>query len=90
VTTDYFHQQRTEMANPASAMIAGALVGAVIGYLFFTEDGRRVRLRAELLVEAALSDLVRLRDTAHRAATAYGDSLQSLSEIANTSRVSLR
>lgn len=90
MTTDYFHQPRTDMASPASAMIVGAAVGVAIGYLFFTEHGRRVRLRAESLLNVSLSDLERFRDTVQHVAKVYGDSLESGLAMENTPRASLR
>jgi hypothetical protein len=88
VMTDYFRQHRADTASPTSAMLLGAAVGMAVGYLFFTEHGRRVAVRVEKLLDVGLSELTKLRDTAHHLVAAYGDSLDSLSETSNASRAS--
>lgn len=50
----------TERTAIALSVLAGAVVGGVAGYLFFTEDGRQ--LREEL--EPRLQDLAREIDKA--------------------------
>ena len=50
-----------------TATLAGALLGAVAGYLFFTERGRRVRQQIEPAIEDLAHELSSFRSTIENA-----------------------
>ena len=62
-------------------LVAGAAIGGVAGWLFLTEDGRRLRARLEPLVEDLADGAMRLRDTAQRAERAASESWRTLREV---------
>lgn len=45
-------------------MVGGALLGGVAGYLYLTEDGRRLRARLEPQLTALADYVLRVRDSA--------------------------
>jgi gas vesicle protein len=49
------------------ATIVGALIGGVVGYLFFTERGRSLRRRIEPALEDFSRELMSFRDTVQTA-----------------------
>lgn len=59
----------------------GALVGGVAGYLFLTEDGRRVRDRLEPGMDDVLLELRRLRSAAEKARLAAQEGWSTLEEL---------
>jgi hypothetical protein len=48
-------------------MIAGAVLGAIAGYLFFTERGRALRRQMEPALESFARELTGFRSTIQRA-----------------------
>ena len=56
-----------------AAAIAGAVIGSVVGYLFFTEHGRKVRRQIEPALEDFARELVTFRNTLQKAAGAAND-----------------
>jgi hypothetical protein len=65
-----------------AATIAGAVIGGIVGYLFFTEQGRQVRRQ----IEPALDDLARelnsFRHTVRKAAGVAGEGWRMLNDAA--------
>jgi hypothetical protein len=51
-----------------TAIIVGAVIGGVVGYLFFTDRGRGVRRQIEPALEAFSRELVSFRNTLQEAA----------------------
>jgi gas vesicle protein len=51
-----------------AATMVGAVVGGVAGYLFFTEQGRRVRRQLEPAIEDFARELMSFRATIQKAA----------------------
>ena len=51
-----------------AATLVGAVVGGVAGYLFFTEQGRRVRRQLEPALEDFTRELMSFRATIQKAA----------------------
>jgi len=49
------------------AMIAGAALGALAGYLFFTESGRRLRRQVEPVLERFAREVYGFRGAVQRA-----------------------
>jgi len=59
----------------------GALIGGVAGYLFLTEDGRRVRERLEPGMDDLLREMRHLRSAAEKARLAAAEGVQTVSEL---------
>ena len=59
----------------------GALVGGVAGYLFLTEDGRRLRERLDPGMDDLLREMRHLRSAAEKARLAAAEGLQTVSEL---------
>jgi len=67
-----------DRARVVTSAVLGALVGGIMGYLFLTEDGRRLRERLEPGAEDVLGELRRLGEAAESAKAAASEGLQSL------------
>ena len=63
----------------AAAMV-GAVVGGLAGYLFFTEDGRRLRRHLEPTLEDLARELNSFRATVNKAAGVANEGWQLLNE----------
>jgi gas vesicle protein len=59
----------------------GALIGGVAGYLFLTEDGRRLRERLEPGMDDLLREMRQLRSAAEKARLAAVAGVQTVSEL---------
>jgi gas vesicle protein len=59
----------------------GALIGGVAGYLFLTEDGRRVRERLEPGMDDLLREMRHLRSAAEKARLAAAEGVQTVHEL---------
>ncbi len=59
----------------------GAIIGGVAGYLFLTEDGRRVRERLEPGMDDLLREMRHLRSAAEKARLAAAEGLMTVSEL---------
>ena len=64
-----------------AATIVGAVVGAVAGYLFFTERGRAIRRQIEPALEDLARELNSFRGTVHRAAGVATEGWKLLNEV---------
>jgi gas vesicle protein len=62
-------------------IVAGAALGGAAGWLFLTEDGRRLRARLEPRLKDLAESVLRLRDTATRAERAASESWRTLQEV---------
>ncbi len=72
------------MEDRARVLIAGclgALIGGVAGYLFLTEDGRRLRERLEPGMDDLLREMRHLRSAAEKARLAAAEGLLTVSEL---------
>jgi hypothetical protein len=73
-----------------SAILMGALVGALaggaVGYLYFTESGRRMREEFEPRMNDAIVELQRARLAAERAVDAAGEGWRSVRHMESTLR----
>jgi hypothetical protein len=75
-------------AIATGALVLGAAAWLALGYLLFTDHGRRLRARVEPTVEAWAAELARLNDTAARARSAYlegRDALAAMTRAAQSS-----
>lgn len=59
----------------------GAVVGGVAGYLFLTDEGRRVRERLEPGMDNLLRELRGLRSAADKARMAVGEGLEAVEDL---------
>ena len=59
----------------------GALVGGVAGYLFLTQDGRRLRERLEPGMDELLREMRHLRSAAEKARLAAAEGVMTISEL---------
>ena len=70
-----------KVSNNALVMLGGALVGALAGYLLFTNDGRAIRRRLEMSLDDANRELSNFRHTMGQAAAVATDGRQLLNEV---------
>jgi gas vesicle protein len=63
-----------------AAAIVGAVVGGVAGYLFLTDDGRRLRRQLEPALEDFARELNSFRSTIAKAAGVANEGWQLLNE----------
>ncbi|MBF8299720.1 MAG: hypothetical protein HW394_90 [Acidobacteria bacterium] len=63
-----------------AAVIGGALIGGVAGYLFFTERGRSVRRQIEPALEDFSRELLSFRNTVQKSAGAASDGWKLLND----------
>lgn len=68
------------------AAFAGAVVGGVWGWLYLTENGRRVREQVEPRLDDFLGEMTRVRGTVDKARTAADEGWRTLHEVAGASR----
>jgi gas vesicle protein len=59
----------------------GAIIGGVAGYLFLTEDGRRLRERLEPGMDDLLREMRHLRSAAEKARLAAAEGVQTGGEL---------
>jgi hypothetical protein len=59
----------------------GAAVGAAWGWLYMTENGRRVRDRIEPTLDDFVHELGRVRGTVEKARTAASEGWRSLNDV---------
>ena len=59
----------------------GALVGGVAGYLFLTDEGRRLRERLEPGMDDLLREMRHLRSAAEKARMAAAEGVMTFSEL---------
>jgi len=64
------------------ATFLGAIIGGVWGWLYLTQQGRRVRDQIEPKLDDFLSELTRARGTVEKARSAANEGWRSLSDIA--------
>ena len=70
-----------ERSRVALATALGALAGGVIGYLYLTEDGRRVRGEIDPWLDNFTREMRQLRATAERARVAADEGWRSLNDL---------
>jgi hypothetical protein len=64
------------------ATMLGAVAGGVWGWLYMTENGRRVRNQIEPKLDDFLNELTRVRGTVEKARTAANEGWRSLNDVA--------
>ena len=70
-----------DRARVLMSVCLGALIGGVAGYLFLTDDGRRLRERLEPGMDDLLREMRHLRSAAEKARLAAAEGLLTVSEL---------
>lgn len=65
---------------------AGALVGAVAGYLYFTDRGKQLMASWEPKLDHAMREMGHLRETVTKAQAVASEGWRSISQITNSGR----
>ena len=63
-----------------AATVAGAVIGAIAGYLFFTEHGGSVRRQIEPAIDDTAREVMSIRTTVQKATGAASEGWKMLSE----------
>lgn len=71
-----------ERSRVLLATILGAVVGGAWGWLYMTENGRRVRDQIEPKLDDFVNELTRMRGTVEKARNAANEGWRSLNEVA--------
>ena len=71
-----------ERSRVALAAFLGAVVGGVWGWLYMTDNGRRVRDQVEPKLDAFVNELTRMRGTVEKARSAANEGWRSLNDVA--------
>ncbi len=71
-----------ERSRVLMATLLGAIAGGVGGWLYMTENGRRVRDQIEPKLDDFVNELTRMRGTVEKARTAANEGWRSLSDMA--------
>jgi hypothetical protein len=73
-----------------AAVVVGAAIGGIAGYLLFTERGRRVRRQIAPALEDFSRELASVRNTVHAVAGAANDGWAWLNEAPGEDETPLR
>ena len=71
-----------ERSRVLMATVLGAVVGGVYGWLYMTEQGRRVRDQIEPKLDDFVNELARMRGTVEKARSAANEGWRSLNDMA--------
>jgi hypothetical protein len=72
----------TSQARVMMASLTGAVVGGVLGYLYLTDGGRRLRDQIEPRLDDALREIARLRQAIGKAQSVAVEGWRSLNQVA--------
>jgi hypothetical protein len=64
------------------ATVLGAIAGGLYGWLYMTEQGKRVRDQIEPKLDDFMGELTRVRGTVEKARSAANEGWRSLNEVA--------
>jgi hypothetical protein len=73
-----------ERSRVLTATVLGAVAGGVWGWLYMTENGRRVRSQIEPKLDDFMRELGNVRGTVEKARTAANEGWRSLNEMAGS------
>jgi hypothetical protein len=79
-----------ERSRVLLATFLGAVIGGAWGWLYLTENGRRVRDQIEPKLDDFVGELTRVRGTVEKARTAASEGWRSLNEVAGAAQGSGR
>jgi hypothetical protein len=74
-----------ERSRVLMATCLGAVVGGVWGWLYLTEQGRRVREQIDPRLDDFLGELARMRGTVQKARTAANEGWRSINDMTGAS-----
>jgi hypothetical protein len=74
----------SDFSRTMAATVAGATVGGLLGYLFFTPRGRALRRELEPAIEDLARELAGFRTTVHKAAGVANDGWRLLNEVTSS------
>jgi gas vesicle protein len=80
----------TENSRAMTAMLMGAVVGSVAGYLFFTERGRALRRQLEPALEDVARELNSFRATVRKAADVANEGWRVIGDALGEGDMSIR
>lgn len=63
-----------------AATVAGAVIGGLAGYIFFTERGRHIRYSIEPTLDDLRRELIQFRSTLQKAANVANEGWQMLND----------
>ncbi|MEO5894434.1 MAG: YtxH domain-containing protein [Vicinamibacterales bacterium] len=69
-----------ERSKVFMATVLGAVAGGIYGWLYMTENGRRMRDQIEPKLDDFVSELTRVRGTVEKAKSAASEGWRSLNE----------
>ncbi len=70
-----------DQARVVAASLAGAAIGALVGYMYFTVGGRRLREELEPRLDEVSQEIRRLRSTVSKAQAVASEGWRSLNEL---------
>ena len=70
-----------ERSKVLMATFLGAVAGGVYGWLYMTEQGRRVRDQIEPKLDEFMGELTRVKGTVEKARSAANEGWRSLNEV---------
>lgn len=73
-----------ERSRVLMATMLGAVAGGVWGWLYMTENGRRVRDQIEPKLDDFMNEITRLRGTVEKARSAANEGWRSLNDVAGS------
>ena len=71
-----------ERSRVLMTAVLGAVIGGVYGWLYMTENGRRVRDQIEPKLDDFVNELTRVRGTVDKARSAANEGWRSLNDLA--------
>ena len=74
-----------EQSQVYAATVVGSLLGAVAGYLFFTDAGRTLRRRIEPSLEEFVREILQFRSTVNRARGIANEGWRLIDELGSES-----
>lgn len=75
-----------ERSRVLMATCLGAVIGGAWGWLYMTENGRRVRDQIEPKLDDFVNELTRARGTVEKARTAATEGWRSLNDVAGSAK----
>lgn len=75
-----------ERSRVLMATFMGAVIGGVWGWLYMTENGRRVRDQIEPKLDDFMNEVTRVRGTVEKARSAANEGWRSLNDIAGSAQ----
>ncbi|HSK09472.1 MAG TPA: YtxH domain-containing protein [Vicinamibacterales bacterium] len=66
--------------------VAGAVLGAIAGYLYFTDRGKELMSRLEPRLDSAMQEMGHLRETVTKAQAVASEGWKSISQIKGSMR----